>query len=249
MQAAFVDLGLSRDGFLYVREAGGILEDFSDLFATETEGPLAAVPVGTEIGDLLRQGQELLVQVLKDQIGTKGARLTTHITLPGRFLVYLPTVQQHGVSRRITDPAERARLKQCVSELGGQGGWIARTAGESLGPSELERDRDYLVALWQRIQGTSERSRAPSLIHRELSPVLRTVRDMFTDAIHEVWVDDEDSFREILDFLEQSDPSLTSRVRLFGKSTDLMADFGIDRELEKALRPKVWLKSCLLYTS
>jgi len=243
MQAAFVEIGLARDAFPYVREAGGILEDFSDLFQGDDGEVLAPDASGSTIGDLLRPGQEVLVQVLKDQLGTKGARLTTHITLPGRSLVYLPTVQQHGVSRRITDVDERARLKEIIEAYESPGGWIVRTAGENQGADELAADRDYLLPLWQRIQGLSERARPPALVHRELSPVLRTVRDMFTGAIQELWVDDEDSFRETLDFLEQSDPGLVPRVKLFRQSTDLMATFGIDRELEKALRPRVWLKS------
>jgi ribonuclease G len=199
--------------------------------------------MGSTIGDLLRQGQEVLVQVVKDQLGTKGARLTTHITLPGRFLVYLPTVHQHGVSRRITDPDERARLKALVEEFSSPGGWIVRTAGENQGADELATDRDELLRLWQRVQHASERGRPPSLIHHELSPLLRTVRDMFTDSIQEAWIDDEDGFEEILRFLEQTDPALVPRVKLFRRPTDLMTAFGIDRELEKALRPKVWLKS------
>ena len=243
MQAAFVDVGLARDAFLYVREAGGILDDFSDIFPT-ADGELGAPgPLSSDIGDLLRLGQEVLVQVVKDPLGTKGARLTTHITLPGRFLVYLPTVRQRGVSRRITDPDERSRLKAIIDGFPGNHGWIVRTAGEGRGQPELEADRDYLLRLWARIQGVCERSRAPSLTHHELSPVLRTVRDTFTQAIQELWVDDDESFQEILDFLEQCEPALVPRVKLFRKTSDLMAAFGIDRELEKALRPKVWLKS------
>ncbi len=243
MQAAFVDVGLPRDAFLYVREAGGILDDFTDIFPLEDGEGLSPDASGSNIDDLLRQGQEALVQVVKDPLGTKGARLTTHITLPGRFLVYLPTVKQRGISRRITDADERARLKAIVDGFDGGQGWIVRTAGEDQGAAELDADREYLLRLWERIQASSDRNRAPSLIHRELSPVLRTVRDMFTHSIQEAWVDDEESFQEILDFLEQSDSSLVPRVKLFRKTTDLMAAFGIDRELEKALRPRVWLKS------
>ncbi len=241
MQAAFVDLGLPRDGFLYVREAGGIMDDFTDIFRVDDE-PGPSEIVETDIGDLLRQGQEILVQVVKDPIGTKGARLTTHITLPGRFLVYMPTVDQLGVSRRITDDDERARLKAVIDEFGG-GGWIVRTAGEGQGQVELEADRRYLVKLWGQIQTAADRTNAPYLVHHELSPILRAVRDTFTLAVQEAWVDDEEAFEEILEFLEQSDPSLVPRLKLFRKATDLMTAFGIDRELEKALRPKVWLKS------
>ena len=241
MQAAFVDLGLPRDGFLYVREAGGIMDDFTDIFRVDDE-PRPSEIVETDIGDLLRQGQEILVQVVKDPLGTKGARLTTHITLPGRFLVYMPTVEQLGVSRRITDDDERARLKAVIDGFGG-GGWIIRTAGEGQGRVELEADRRYLVKLWGQIQTAADRTNAPYLVHHELSPVLRAVRDTFTHTVQEAWVDDEEAFEEILEFLEQSDPSLVPRLKLFRKATDLMSAFGIDRELEKALRPKVWLKS------
>jgi len=241
MQAAFVDVGLPRDGFLYVREAGGILDDFTDIFRVD-EDPGPNEVVDTDIGDLLRQGQEILVQVVKDPIGTKGARLTTHITLPGRFLVYMPTVVQLGVSRRITDDDERARLKTVIEEFGG-GGWIVRTAGEGQGRVELESDRRYLVQLWDQIQAGADRTHAPYLVHHELSPVLRAVRDTFTSAVQEAWVDDEEAFEEVLDFLETSDPTLVPRLKLYRQSTDLMSAFGLDRELEKALRPKVWLKS------
>jgi ribonuclease G len=241
MQAAFVDIGLARDGFLYVREAGGILDDFTDIFRVDEE-PVASELPDTDIADLLRQGQEILVQVVKDPIGTKGARLTTHITLPGRCLVYLPTVTQLGVSRRINDDVERERLKTIIGGFGA-GGWIVRTAGEDQGATELESDRRYLCQLWDHIQSGAERVNAPYLIHHELSPVLRAVRDTFTQTVQEAWVDDEEAFEEVLKFLEQTDPNLAPRLKLYRKSTDLMSAFGLDRELEKALRPKIWLKS------
>jgi ribonuclease G len=241
MQAAFVDVGLPRDGFLYVREAGGILDDFTDIFRVDDE-PGPTEDPETDIGDLLRQGQEILVQVVKDPIGTKGARLTTHITLPGRFLVYMPSMVQLGVSRRITDDEERTRLKTIIEQFGG-GGWIVRTAGEGQGEIELEADRRYLLNLWEQVQLSGDRTHASSLVHHELSPILRAVRDTFTLAVQEAWIDDEEAYEEILEFLEQTDPTLVPRLKLFRKSTDLMSAFGLDRELEKALRPKVWLKS------
>ncbi len=243
MQAAFVDIGLPRNAFLYVREAGGILDDFTDIFLAEDDDGLQPDSSNSDISDLLRQGQEILVQVVKDPIGTKGARLTTHISLPGRFLVYLPNVRHHGVSRRITDEDERNRLRALVQDFESPGGWIVRTAGEDQGLAELEADRNYLLQVWARVQALAEPARAPTLIHRELSTVLRAVRDLFTHAVSEVWIDDEESFEEVLEFLEQSDPSLVSRVKLYRQTTDLMNAFGVDRELEKVLRPKVWLKS------
>lgn len=247
MQAAFVDIGLTRDGFLYVREAGGVHDDFNDLFGREDDGEgedddqLSQTP--SAIGDLLHQGQEVLVQVVKDPLGTKGARLSTYITLPGRFLVYLPTVHQLGVSRRINGPEERSRLKAIIEGFEPSGGWIVRTAGEGQTATTVEADRAYLLKVWQQIQGRVDRAHSPSLIHRELSPALRTVRDMFTEAIQEAWVDDEETFKEILDFLEQCDPELIPRINLYRRSTDMMTAFDVDRELEKAVRPKVWLRS------
>ncbi len=243
MQAAFVDIGLSRNAFLYVREAGGILDDFTDIFLAEESEFLQPDASNSDISDLLRQGQEALVQVVKDPLGTKGARLTTHISLPGRFVVYLPNVRHHGVSRRITDEDERARLKEIIETFEAPGGWIVRTAGEGQGREELETDQNYLLKLWQRVQKTADIARAPTMVHHELSPVLRSIRDMFTHAISEVWIDDEESLEEVLDFLETTEPSLVGRVKLYRQTTDLMSSFGIDRELEKALRPKVWLKS------
>jgi len=241
MQAAFVDIGMSRDAFLYVREAGGILDEYTELFLDGEEDASGPDLSDSAIGDLLRQGQEILVQVIKDPLGTKGARLTTYITLPGRFLVYLPTASQTGVSRRITDPEERERLRNIVASY--PGGWIVRTAGEGQEGPELDADRDLLLERWQRLQENIEHNHPPVLLARELSPLLRSVRDVLTSRIDECWIDDEEAFREVLDFLEQSDPSMMSRVKLFRRSKDLMSAHGIDRELEKALRPKVWLKS------
>jgi len=242
MQAAFVDIGLGQDGFLYVREAGAVADDYNELFLGEQE-TFTPPPVDQAIDDLLREGQEILVSVVKDGLGTKGARLSSYISLPGRYLVYLPTVQQTGVSRRITDEEERARLRSIIETFDDPGGWIVRTAGEGVDPERLEADRRELIAQWQRIRELADRSRAPTLVHRELSPVLRAVRDLFTDGVHECWVDDVEAFQEVLEFLEQHSPSLVPRVKLFRRSADLMAAFGIEKELEKALRPKVWLKS------
>jgi len=242
MQAAFVDIGLGRDGFLYVREAGAVAEDYNEIFLGEQEA-FSPPSEDQAIDDLLRQGQEILVSVVKDGLGTKGARLSSYISLPGRYLVYLPTVPQVGVSRRITTEEERARLRRIIESFDDPGGWIVRTAGEGVDPARLEADRTELVTQWQKIRENADRSRAPALVHRELSPLLRAVRDLFTDGVRECWIDDVEAFQEVLEFLEQHSPTLVPRVKLFRRSTDLMAAFGIETELEKALRPKVWLKS------
>ncbi len=179
----------------------------------------------------------------KEPFSGKGARLTSHVSIPGRYLVLMPFDKHLGISRKIDDVKERNRLKKAVETFDAPGGWIVRTAGENQGTAELEPDRDYLCLLWERVQKSADRARAPSLVHRELSPILRAVRDVFTHALSEVWIDDEESFEEVLDFVEQGDPNLVSRVKLFRQATDLMSSFGIDRELEKVLRPKVWLRS------
>ena len=243
MEAAFVDIGLEKDGFLYVREAGAVAEDFDDLFLDLEEERWVPREGEVAIEDLLREGQEVLVQVLKEGLGTKGARLTSYITLPGRFLVYLPTIAQRGVSRRISDEAERQRLRGIVDSFTGPGGWIVRTAGEGQGRKELEADRDDLRSQWQRIHDAAERAHPPHLVHADISPLLRTVRDLFTDAVEGCWVDDVDAYGEVLEFLDQNDPALIPRVKLFRRTEDLMSAFEIDRELEKALRPKIWLRS------
>ncbi len=243
MEAAFVDIGVGRDGFLYVREAGAVADEFNELFLDADDRPAESRPADPAIEDLLREGQEVLVQVTKDGLGSKGTRLTSHVTLPGRFLVYLPTIAHYGVSRRIKDPEERARLRAIIGSFGGQGGWIVRTAGEGQGAEELEADRAELLARWERIHVAAEKARAPRLIHAELSPILRTVRDLFTEAVGTCWVDDVETYQDILEFLDTNDPALIPRVRLFRQGGDLMSAFGIDRELEKALRPKVWLRS------
>lgn len=242
MQAAFVDIGLGRDGFLYVREAGAVAEDYNEIFLGE-QAAFSPPSEDQAIDDLLRPGQEILVSVVKDGLGTKGARLSSYISLPGRYLVYLPTVPQVGVSRRIMAEEERVRLRAIIEGFEDPGGWIVRTAGEGVDPARLEADRAELVALWQKIRETADRSRAPALVHRELSPLLRAVRDLFTEGVRECWIDDVEAFQEMLEFLEQRSPALVPRVKLFRRSADLMAAFGIDTELEKALRPKVWLKS------
>jgi len=243
MQAAFVDIGQGRDAFLYVREAGAILDDYTGMFGEDDGEGEVPDPSGAEIGDLLRVGQEVLVQVVKDPLGSKGARLTTHITLPGRFLVFLPTGDQVGVSRRIVDSDERSRLRSIIEAFSDHGGWIVRTAGEQQGAPELSADREYLLRLWQQLQAGAEKTHPPTLLHRDLSPALRAVRDSFTRSVQEVWIDDDETFEEVLRFLDQFDRSLTSRVKLDRRAVDLLSAHGIDRELAKALRAKVWLKS------
>src|SRR5689334_3949589 len=246
MQSAFVDLGLERDAFLYVSD---VIEDFED-FETDGGDELQLDEVSnhrpeTSISDLLREGQEIVVQVSKDTIAGKGARITSHITLPGRFLVYMPTVSHIGVSRRIENEGERARLKEILERIrpAGLGGFIVRTAGEDRNEDEFVADLKYLVDLWDQIRRRAEKSSAPSVIHHDLDLVLRTIRDVLSPEFKSVWVDSVDQYQRIVEFLDHIQPNLVSRVRLYRRDEPIFDDFGIEGEIAKALRSKVWLKS------
>ena len=245
MQSAFVDLGLERDAFLYVSD---VIEDIED-FDTNGEDEMALDDVTSqarpEISDLLREGQEVLVQVSKDTIAGKGARITSHVTLPGRFLVYMPTVNHIGVSRRIENEDERMRLKTALETIRppGAGGFIVRTAGEERDEDEFRADMKYLMDLWEQIRRRAEKASAPSAIHNDLDLVLRTIRDVLSPEFKSVWVDDVDQYQRIVEFLNQIQPNLVSRVRLYRREEPIFDEFGIEPEIAKALKSKVWLKS------
>ncbi|MGZ4779354.1 MAG: Rne/Rng family ribonuclease [Thermoanaerobaculia bacterium] len=246
MQSAFVDLGPERDAFLYVSD---VVEDLEEYESEPTdELTIDDVPqqrVEASISDLLREGQEILVQVSKDTIAGKGARITTHITLPGRFLVYMPTVNHIGVSRRIENDEERARLKDILERLRpeGTGGFIVRTAGEERGSEEFVADLRYLTELWDHIKRRAEKASAPTPIHHDLDLVLRTIRDVLSPEFKSVWVDSVEQYQRIVEFLDQIQPNLVSRVRLYRRDEPIFDEFGIEPEIAKAMKTKVWLKS------
>src|SRR5437763_1805754 len=247
MQSAFVDLGLERDAFLYVSD---VIDDIED-FDTNGEDEVALDDVTAQarpeasISDLLREGQEVLVQVSKDTIAGKGARITSHVTLPGRFLVYMPTVNHIGVSRLIENEEERWRLKNVLEAIRppGAGGFIVRTAGEEREEEEFRADLKYLIDLWEQIRRRGEKASAPSAIHNDLDLVLRTIRDVLSPEFKTVWVDDVDQYQRIVEFLNQIQPNLVSRVRLYRRDEPIFDEFGIEPEIAKALKSKVWLKS------
>jgi ribonuclease G len=275
MQAAFVDIGLERDAFLYVSDVY-LEEDVPESVALageeETEpvtdagegngggasgpaSPANEMPAHAglpSIDSLLRVGQEILVQVTKDPLPNKGARVTTQITLPGRFAVYLPTVSHMGVSRKIEDEAERLRLRgilEATRESGAlpKGGVIVRTAGEGRTGDELAADLGYLSELWRGVARRAESAGPPALVHQDFDLALRIVRDLVSAEYTVIWVDGEETYTRIVEFLDQVQPALVGRVKLdepekSGGRT-LFDRFGIERELEAALRPKVWLKS------
>jgi ribonuclease E len=197
------------------------------------------------ISELLKPGQEILVQIAKEPIAKKGARITSHIALPGRFLVFMPTVNHTGVSRKIDSDSERRRLKEILLSEKGEaaGGFIVRTAAEGASEEELRSDLRFLLNLWADIKQRSESSKSPALIYHDLSLVERILRDQVTDNFSAIWVDTETDYERILRFLQRFQPSLIRRVKLYTKETPLFEQFGITEEINKALRSKVWLKS------
>jgi ribonuclease G len=197
------------------------------------------------ISDLLKPGQEILVQIAKEPIAKKGARITSHIALPGRFLVFMPTVNHMGVSRKIESDGERRRLKEILlSEKGdAQGGFIVRTAAAGATEEELRSDLRFLLNLWADIKTRSESSKSPALIYHDLNLIERVLRDQVTDNFSAIWVDTETEYERVLRFLQRFQPSLIRRVKLYTKDTPMFEQFGITEEINTALRSKVWLKS------
>jgi ribonuclease G len=218
--------------------------------APAAEAPAAAEPASlrpgeTSISDLLKEGQEIIVQIAKEPLGKKGARITSHIALPGRYLVYMPTVDHVGVSRKIVSDEERLRLKRIVQthRVGMPGGFIVRTAGEGQTEEEVRSDMHFLYNLWLDMRQKAERKPAPLLIHHDLNLVERLLRDQLTETFKTIWVDSQDDYERILQFVERFQPGLVGRVKLYTRANPIFDEFGITPELEKALRPKVWLKS------
>jgi Rne/Rng family ribonuclease len=197
------------------------------------------------ISDLLKSGQEILVQIAKEPIAKKGARITSHIALPGRFLVFMPTVSHVGVSRKIASDEERHRLKRILLHERGEasGGFIVRTAAEGASEEELRADLRFLMNLWNDIKQRSESSKSPALIYHDLSLIERILRDQVSANFSNIWVDTEADYERIVRFLNRFSPSLVRRVKLYNKEVPLFEHFGIEDEISKALRSKVWLKS------
>src|ERR1700735_3629357 len=197
------------------------------------------------IADMLKQGQEIIVQIAKEPLGKKGARITSHIALPGRFLVYMPTLDHTGVSRKIASAEERSRLRHLVNDAKGTagGGFIVRTAASSAAPEEVRADVEFLTRTWSEIKARSEQRKAPSILHRDLNLVERILRDYITPDFGAIWVDTEEEYTKVVDFMSRFQPQLVGRVKLYTKETPVFEEFGIQQEIDKGLRPKVWLKS------
>ena len=245
MQSAFVDIGLERDAFLHVADVFEGLDE--NLLSPEEQAAAGGNHNRTApIEELLREGQDVLVQVLKEPLGQKGARITSHASLPGRYLVFMPTVEHVGVSRKIVDEEERRRLKTLLKQLReerGGGGFIARTAGQGRSREDFERDARYLTRTWDEVRALAARTRAPALLHRELSLVQRLLRDLLNEDIAAIRLDSPREYERSLDLVTQLLPDLALRVSLFSGPENIFEAHGVSAELERALRPKVWLAS------
>src|SRR6202158_3658818 len=197
------------------------------------------------IGDMLKAGEEIIVQIAKEPLGKKGARITSHVALPGRYLVYMPTVEHVGVSRKIASADNRSRLRRLVAESKGTfpGGFIVRTAAADATDDEIRSDVEFLGRTWDEIRARSEQRRAPSLLHRDLNLVERILRDYMSEDYTAIWIDNQEEYGKIVEFVGRFQPKLVSRVKLYTKDAPIFEEFGIQQELDKALRPKVWLKS------
>jgi ribonuclease G len=274
MQSAFVDLGLERDGFLYVTDVVASFEEL-DRFETEEE-EASAQPNGNggsgsgsrrdrpsshggrrdrdrekgpepKIEELLKVGQEIIVQVAKEPLGTKGARLTSHATMPGRFLVFMPTVDHVGVSRKIESREERSRLRGIVREFreqtGFTGGLIIRTAAAGRPKEDIVSDLSYFHKVWTEIRQKAETSRAPAVVYQEQSLVAKLLRDLLTDDYSAIRIDNDLEYRRVVELIERIMPSLAGKVKLYEKEYPIFEEYGVQAEIDRALRSKVWLKS------
>jgi len=197
------------------------------------------------ISEMLKAGQEVVVQIAKEPLGKKGARITSHVALPGRFLVYMPTIDHIGVSRKIASAENRSRLRRLVGEARGSypGGFIVRTAAGGATDDEIRTDIEFLGKTWNEIKQKNDERKAPSLLHRDLNLVERILRDYVSDDFTGIWIDSEEEFGKVVEFVSRFQPKLVSKVKLYTKEQPIFEEFGIQHELDKALRAKVWLKS------
>jgi ribonuclease G len=272
MQAAFVDVGLPKAGFLHVSDFYPGVDELpvvdADVIEREGEISVAAAdavpaplldphpvpefsvtahavePSPAPLEERLKRGDEILIQVAKEPLGSKGARVTSHISLPGRYLVYLPTTNHLGVSRRIEDEDERQRLRDIVLGMKPPGaGFIIRTVCVGLSKRELQADMRFLIRLWNRILKRSEDAAAPCQLHYDMDLILRSIRDLFTPDVSKVIVDRAVDYQRILDFVDSFAPRLKSRVETYAAPPSLFDQYGIEPAISRALERRVWLKS------
>ncbi len=256
MQAAFVDIGLDRTGFLYVDDVHITMSELEkrmmggdqpcgkyDFASAATDNDMRRV-TGMNIEELLSEGQEILVQVGKDPIGTKGARLTCHVTLPCRNLVFMPLTDHIGISRKIDDEGIRQTLREKIERLRPRGtGFIVRTVAEHASSEELEADMEFLLLLWDEIKDITGRSSVPSLVYEDLDITLRTVRDLLSPEVGNLIIDDRETFDRLNRFVQTFAPKLQDRLSFYQGAVPLFEAHGIEVELSRAIEKKVWLRS------
>lgn len=254
MQAAFVDIGVGRAAFLYVADVGGLKSAVNNLYFTDTEeqaeqddlprDEITRAAHAGPIQDRLKEGQEILVQVAKEPIGTKGARITSYISLPGRHLVFMPTVDHVGISRRIVAEKERKRLRETVDAIRTSGmGFIVRTVAEGQSQETLHADMEFLDKLWQDILRRNETASAPALLYEDLDLSLRAVRDLFSSDVDRLVVDEAAEYERLRQFIANFAPHYQHLVELYEGVEPLFDAYEIELELDRALERKVWLKS------
>ncbi len=261
MQASFVDIGLDKAAFLYVSDIytpdsdpssyvdhkENDSEENADSPRKEGNGKPERNPQAHRmppIEDLLKEGQEIVVQVAKDPIGTKGCRITTNISLPGRFLVYMPYIDHVGVSRRITDEKERSRLKGLVEKLRNPGtGFIVRTVADSVNEKKIRADMTLLMNLWKKIQSKTQNAKPPAVLHYDLNLIFRAARDLFTSDVESLTIDEKGEYEEIRKFIKTYMPKFKSHIEYYDGREPIFDHFGIELDINRALGRKVWLKS------
>ena len=251
MQSAFVDIGLERAAFLYVADIRADIEEYAPFLEEEEEEKEDSVELISRRGrpdlsieELIQPGQEILVHVSKDPIGSKGARVTSYITMPGRYLVLMPNVEHIGISRRISDENERARLKAIAETIQPKGyGLIIRTASEGCSEEELKKDLGFLLLIWENIQRKKEKVTAPALLYSDLDLVFRSVRDLLTQNVERLVIDSAEEHERIKEFVNTYFPKLLDKIVLYEGQEPIFDAFGIELDISRALGRKVWLKS------
>lgn len=256
MQAAFVDIGLNRTAFLYVADVNRNFREWEQTMLRNsledgqtsreadhgTADAISEIPLSIE--DLLHEGQDIMVQISKEPIGNKGARVTSYISIPGRHLVFMPTVNHIGVSRRIEDPEERERLRSLMQEIRpDELGFIVRTVSEGTDQAKLKSEMDFLLRLWSSIQKRMANQSSPSLLHRDLTISLRSVRDLFTQEVDRLIIDSREEYANIMQFIKTFAPRLKHSVELYESAEPIFDAYGIEMEISRALGKKIWLKS------
>jgi ribonuclease G len=242
MQSAFVAIGGSKDGFLYLDEPEAHRIGTEDLAEDEEAEPLDFAPSSISLPPV-KEGEEILVQVVKDPIGSKGPRLTRHISFPGRFLVFMPGIDHVGISRKITDSTERDRLRTLIKGHAQPGeGFIVRTAAIGEKDEDLVSDVAFLRELWADVQKRTEGVRAPALVWQDTNLLQKVLRDLFREEVASFWVDDEKTYRDVVEFVQNLHPEWVERVKHFTSDLPIFSAFGIEKEIDAARQPKVFLR-------